>query len=151
MIPVTQPQFTTRIVVMRNMKAMHKMAVSLGFFAILIIMPTIFIGMYGAVKYTNSTTAEFLSQALLFDQANFVAALAVIGLFAACLSTANAQLFALGSELRSLLPGSEKAVLFRTKIALFFFSVIVLIFSTSYNFQVYGTNDCHRLPRSQHT
>jgi len=47
MIPVTQPQFTTRVIVMKNLKSAHFMAVSLGIFAILVILPTLFIGMYG--------------------------------------------------------------------------------------------------------
>lgn len=130
LIPVTQPQFTTRLMVMKNIKSLYRMAVSIGVFAILVIFPTIFIGMYGAVKYSASDTSEFLSSALLFDQVGIVAALAVIGLFAACLSTTNAQLFALGSELRSLLSGTEKQVFLKTKIGIFIFAVIVLLFST---------------------
>ncbi|MBT5425834.1 MAG: sodium:solute symporter family protein, partial [Bacteroidetes bacterium] len=55
MIPVTQPQFTTRIIVMKNLKSTHYMAVSLGFFAILVILPTLFIGMYGAQQYSEAT------------------------------------------------------------------------------------------------
>lgn len=130
MIPVSQPQFTTRLVVMKDLKSVHKMAYAVGIFAVLVILPTAFIGLYGAVKYPDSTTAEFLSAALLFDQANPVAALAVVGLFAACLSTTNAQIFALGTELRSLLTGSDKKVMRTTQIAIFVFSIIVLVFST---------------------
>lgn len=130
MIPVTQPQLTTRIVVLRNIRSMHRMAVSLGVFAVLVILSTVFIGMYGAVKYSGATTAEFLSGALLFDQGGFVGALAIVGLFAACLSTTNAQIFVLGSELRSLLRGTDRSVLVRTRIALFVFAVIALFFST---------------------
>ena len=37
MIPVTQPQLNTRLVVMRNLNAMHQMAVGVGTFAILVI------------------------------------------------------------------------------------------------------------------
>ena len=130
MIPVTQPQLTTRIVVMKNLKSTHYMAVSLGFFAILIILPTLFIGMYGAVKYTDASTADFLSNALLFDQHEIIGALAMVGLFAACLSTTNAQIFALGTELRSLMKGSDRKVLRNTRIGLFIFAIIALIFST---------------------
>ena len=130
MIPVSQPQLTTRLVVMRNLGAMKKMAYSVGLFAILIILATIFIGMYGAVKYPNASAQEFWGKALLFDQFSPVAGLAVVGLFAACLSTTNAQIFALGNELRSLLPGSDKSALFVTKIFLFVFSVLVMIFAT---------------------
>jgi SSS family solute:Na+ symporter len=130
LIPVTQPQLTTRIVAMRNFHSLSRMAVSLGIFAILIILSTVFIGMYGAVKYTDASTAEFLGRALLFDQKDIVGALAMVGLFAACLSTTNAQIFALGTELRSLLKGSDRLVLRNTRIGLFIFAIIALVFST---------------------
>ena len=130
MIPVTQPQLTTRVVVMRNYRSLGRMAVSLGIFAIVIIMSTVFIGMYGAVKYPDASTADFLSGALLFDQKEIVGALAMVGLFAACLSTTNAQIFALGTELRSLMKGSDKLVLRNTRIGLFIFAIIALVFST---------------------
>jgi len=105
------------------------MAVGVGTFAILVILPTSFIGMYGAVRYTNASVPDFLSQALLFDQANVVAALANIGLFAAVLSTVNAQIFALGSELRSLLTKSEKKNMMITKLGIFIFALLALGFS----------------------
>lgn len=130
MIPVTQPQLSTRLVVMKNLSSMKKMAYSVGIFAIVIILATVFIGMYGAVKYPDATSQEFWGKALLFDQLAPVAGLAVVGLFAACLSTTNAQIFALGNELRSLLPGSEKQTLTLTKVFLFVFSILVMIFAT---------------------
>ena len=126
MIPVTQPQLTTRIVVIKDLASMRKMAYAVGIFAILVIAPTIFIGMYGAVKYPDVPTSEFLSQALLFDQAAPVAAIAIVGLFA----TTNAQIFALGNELRSLLTVDEKTAMRYTRIALFVFAAIVMVFST---------------------
>jgi SSS family solute:Na+ symporter len=106
------------------------MAIGVGVFALLIILPTAFIGMYGAINYTDDTTANFLSNALLFDQADTIAALAIIGLFAAVLSTTNAQIFALGSELRSILKGKEKKVMFWARIGIFIFAIITLVFST---------------------
>lgn len=130
LIPVTQPHFTIRIAVMKNLRSMHRMAIGVGVFAMLIILPTAFIGMYGAVKYSGETTANFLSNALLFDQADSVAALAIIGLFAAVLSTTNAQIFALGSELRSILKGEEKKVMTWARVGIFFFAIIALVFST---------------------
>jgi SSS family solute:Na+ symporter len=130
LIPVSQPQFATRLIVMKNLKSVHRMAYAVGIFAILVILPTAFIGLYGAIKYPEASTADFLTQALLFDQAVPVAALAVVGLFAACLSTTNAQIFALGTELRSLLTGSDSFKMRATKISILLFSVIVLLFST---------------------
>jgi len=106
------------------------MAYAVGLFAILVILPTAFIGLYGAIKYPDASTSDFLSGALMYDQAVPVAALAVVGLFAACLSTTNAQIFALGTELRSLLKGDDKRTMRITKVSIFLFSIIVLIFST---------------------
>lgn len=130
LIPVSQPQFATRLVMMKNLESVHQMAYAVGIFAILVILPTAFIGLYGAIQYPEASTADFLAQALLFDQAVPVAALAVVGLFAACLSTTNAQIFALGTELQSLLTGSDQANMRATKISILIFSIIVLIFST---------------------
>jgi SSS family solute:Na+ symporter len=58
-----------------------------------------------------------------------VAALALVGLIAAGLSTTNAQIFALGSELRGLLNMEEQKVMRITKIGIFIFAVIALAFS----------------------
>ena len=107
MIPVTQPQLSTRLVIMKDIKAMNKMAVAVGFFAMLVIFPTLLIGFYGAINYPDATASEFIGNALIKDQTPLIGALAVIGLFAAAMSTADSQLFALGNELRGLL--GEKA------------------------------------------
>ena len=137
MIPVTQPQLTTRLVVMKSMKSMHLMAVAVGAFAILVIMPTIFIGMYGAsflgeelaALPSAQQAAAFFRETFLFRQPAFVAALALVGLIAAGLSTTNAQIFALGSELRGLLHLEEKKVMRITKVGIFLFALIALGFS----------------------
>ena len=137
MIPVTQPHLTTRLVVMKSMKSMHLMAVAVGAFAILVITPTIFIGMYGATFLKDTLdglpvtqqAGEFFKQTFLYRQPNFVAALALVGLIAAGLSTTNAQIFALGSELRGLLNMEEKKVMRITKIGIFVFALIALVFS----------------------
>jgi SSS family solute:Na+ symporter len=137
MIPVTQPQLTTRLVVMKSMKSMHLMAVAVGAFAILVITPTIFIGLYGA-SFLNEVLADvplagqssvFFEETFLHRQPGAVAALALVGLIAAGLSTTNAQIFALGSELRGLLTMDEKRVMKITKIGIFVFAIIALLFS----------------------
>ena len=128
-IPVTQPQLTTRLVVMKDLKAMHRMAVAVGTFAILILLPTCMIGMYGAIKYPNASTADFIANVLVFDQHGAIAALTIIGLIAAALSTSDSQIFALGSELRSLLKGDEQAVLIKARISMVLFGIAALILS----------------------
>jgi len=129
MMPVTQPQVTTRLMIMKSRSKMNRMAVSMGIFTFLIILATAFIGMYGGIKYPDAPTSEFLSNVLLFEQLDIIAALVVIGLLAAAISTADSQIFALGTELRSLLRGDEKKVMLYTRLAIMFFGICALIFS----------------------
>ena len=129
MVPVTQPRLTTRLVVMKDLNATHRMAVAVGVFAILVILPTCFIGMYGAINYPDASTADFIANVLLFDQHVAIAAITVIGLVAAALSTSDSQIFALGSELRSLLKGEESVVMILTRVAMVVFGICALIFA----------------------
>lgn len=129
LIPVTQPQISSRLVIMKNQASMNRMAVAVGCFAILVILPTVAIGMYGAVKYADYTTPDFLSQVLLFDQAGIIAAATMIGLIAAAISTSDSQIFAMSGELRSLLKGEEKKVLKTTKMGMVVFALAALAFS----------------------
>lgn len=129
LLPITQPQLTTRLMVMRSTEKMNRMAVSIGGFAIAILLPVVAIGMYGAVEYGDATTREFLSNVLLFEQAGIVGAAAVVGLLTAAMSTADSQLFALGTELRSMLSGDEDVALRRTKLAIVVFGILALLFS----------------------
>ncbi len=129
MIPVTQPQVTTRLVIMRDKQKLQRMAVALGIFTFLILFPIIFIGLYGSVRYGDATTREFLSQVLLFEQPDLVAATVIIGLLAAAVSTSDSQIFALGTELRSLMTGDDKTVMRTTRIAIMSFGLAAMIFS----------------------
>ncbi len=129
MIPATQPQVATRLMIMKSAAKMRRMAVALGVFSFLVLVPTIAIGLYGAVHYSESSAREFLAHALLFDQWKPMAALVVIGLLAAAISTADSQIFALGTELRSLLKGEEKKVMRITRLAIAGFGLGALVFS----------------------
>lgn len=128
-LPFTQPQISTRVVIMKSGSALRKMAIGLGVVAILIILPTLFMGMYGAVLYPEASTQEFIGQVLLYDQASGVAALGLVGLIAAAISTSDSQIFALGSELRSLLSIADKKAVAITRIFIFVFAILALIFS----------------------
>lgn len=127
MIPVTQPQLSTRLVIMKDNRALRRMAVAVGTFAMLVILPTVIIGLYGAVKHPDASIPEFLGQVLLRDQPAFIAAAAIIGLFAAAMSTSDSQLFALGNELRGLIgrKGSESLVPIRIAIVSFAFAALL--------------------------
>jgi SSS family solute:Na+ symporter len=129
MLPVTQPQITTRLIIMKDHKKMRQMAVAMGIFTFFILLATVFIGMYGEIKYGGASTREFLANVLLFEQLDIIAALVVIGLLAAAISTSDSQIFALGTELRSLLHGDERKVMFATRGAILVFGFSALIFS----------------------
>ena len=128
-LPITQPQLATRAVIMRDMRSMHYMAIALGVFSIAVITPTVAIGMYGAVNHTGASSSEFLSRILLFEQPPLLAALVAVGLVAAAMSTADSQIFSLGAELRSLLPGNDKRNMLYTRLAIICFALIALLFA----------------------
>jgi len=86
-------------------------------------------GMYGAVLYPDATTQDFIGHVLLYDQGSSIAALGLVGLIAAAISTSDSQIFALGSELRSLLSLDDKKAISITRIFIFIFALLALIFS----------------------
>lgn len=129
MIPVTQPQLSTRLVIMKNTRSMYRMAVAVGTFAMLVIFPTIIIGLYGALRYPDASVSEFLGRVLLHDQAAVVGSAAIIGLFAAAMSTSDSQLFALGNEFRGLLSTNGSRSLLPTRLAIIIFALAALLFS----------------------
>ena len=128
-LPFTQPQISTRVVIMKSSSALRKMAIGLGVVAILIILPTMFMGMYGAVLYPEASTQEFIGHVLLYDQASGIAALGLVGLIAAAISTSDSQIFALGSELRSLLKLDDKKAVSITRFFILIFGLLALVFS----------------------
>ncbi|MEZ4848991.1 MAG: hypothetical protein R3B93_10330 [Bacteroidia bacterium] len=72
--------------ILKDNRALNRTALGLGIFAILVILPTMFLGMYGAIKYAGVDTATFLGQALILDQSPYVGAFIIIGLIAAAIS-----------------------------------------------------------------
>ena len=126
LVPVTQPQISIRLVIMRDFASLRRMAVLLGLFAMIVILATVPIGFYGAVHYADSPTAEFLVGTLITDQAPLIAASVAIGLIAAAISTADSQLFALGAELRSMMSGDERKIMRATRLSIFCFALASL-------------------------
>ena len=126
LVPVTQPQISIRLVIMRDFASLRRMAVLLGLFAMIVILATVPIGFFGAVEYAGALPADFLVGTLILDQAPLIAAAVAIGLIAAAISTADSQLFALGAELRSLMTGDEQSVMRRTRLSIFCFAAASL-------------------------
>ncbi len=129
MVPFTQPQVSTRLMIMKDHRSLFRTAIGLGTFIILGFLPTVFIGIYGAIRYPEASTAEFLSNTLLHDRSHFLGALVIVGLFAAAISTADSQLFALGAETRSLLKGEDKKMVKKSRIAIVAFAAVSLVFA----------------------
>lgn len=127
MIPITQPQLSTRLVIMKDYAALRRMAVAVGTFAMLVILPTIIIGLYGAINYPTDNAATFLSNVLLHEQPHPIAAFTIIGLFAAAMSTSDSQLFALGNEIRGIF--NLKNNLKPVRITIMVFALAALFFS----------------------
>lgn len=85
--------------------------------------------MYGAILYSDASTADFLGNTLVNDQALILTALVMIGLIAAAISTSDSQIFALGGEIRSLLKGEDRKMMLISKICIFFFALVALVFA----------------------
>ena len=124
-MPITQPQLTIRLAIMRDNSQLRIMSAAVGVFAFLVILPTIAIGCYGAVNHSEVPTAIFLTQTLVHIQFSPVAAAAILGLIAAAMSTADSQLFALGTEFESSLPGKKEV--FRAEVVIFIFALASFI------------------------
>lgn len=129
-LPITQPQLATRLVIMKNLAESKKMAVAVGVFSMLVILPTMGIGLFGALTHPDLSSANFLARVLIQDQTPYIAALVAVGLTAAAMSTADSQLFALGAELRSLAEKPAEAML-RTRLAIGLFAVAAFFFAIS--------------------
>ncbi|MCT4616540.1 MAG: hypothetical protein N4A49_16935 [Marinifilaceae bacterium] len=101
LMPISQPQLMTRMVIMSNTKDIKKMAGAIGILAFIIIFSTIFIGFYGIIRYSDADTYHFLYHTLVEDQHAIIGSLAIIGLIAASMSTTDSQLFAIQAEVVS--------------------------------------------------
>lgn len=135
-MPISQPQLTIRLAILKSDKDLRKMAVAVGLFSLLVILPTIVIGLYGAVRYSAASTAEYLGGVLVSEQSALVGALAIVGLIAAAMSTADSQLFALGTEFKSGFSFKRAKPVTEVKIVIFVFAVLAFILALVSNDQL---------------
>ena len=98
LLPITQPQLATRLIILKDVRTSHFMALALGVFSMAVILPTIAIGMFGAIEYEGLSASDFLSRVLFFDQPAVIGATVAVGLIAAAMSTSDSQIFALGTD-----------------------------------------------------
>ena len=127
-MPLSQPSLTTRLIAMKDNRSIAIMAPSIAFFAIVIILPAIFLGMYGAVHYAELSTEQFWTKILVTDQPGFLGALTIIAIMAAAMSTTDSQLFSLSNEANFYLSG-EKYAQVKTKSLIFLFATTSLLFA----------------------
>ncbi len=103
LMPYVQPQMVTRILVAKNDKAFALSTMALAVFAILVILPTLFIGFRSVVVAQSVGEGHFLLNMLASDAPMFFYALFIVGVLAAAMSTADSQLMAIGTEWSSTL------------------------------------------------
>jgi len=130
LMPITQPQLTTRIASTKSKNEIPLMALGISFFAFIILLPTIAIGFYGVIKYPDLSSGEFLAKVLVIDRPDYIGALAIIGLLAAAMSTADSQLFSLGAESQVAFSKDEEKINIKSaKFIIISFALISLILS----------------------
>lgn len=108
LMPVTQPQLTARLLMVRSSRALRRMAIWVAVFAVAVIIPTVVIGAFGSVFYASASLPAFLSGVYVDQQIPAVAALALLGIFAAAMSTADSQIHTLATEMQHLRPSSGR-------------------------------------------
>ena len=138
-MPITQPQLTLRLSTMKNSHELRRMSIGIAVFAFIVILPTIAIGLYGGVRYINSSTMEFLSGALIKDHSQWLGALVLVGLLAAAMSTGDSQIFSLGEEFETFLRRDKVASnknKFNIRLILASFSLLSFIFAIFANDQI---------------
>lgn len=102
-IPYVQPQMTTRIFVAKNDRAFTRSTMGLAVFALLVILPTLFVGLR-AVQLQHemgNITGDFLLNLISHDAPAIFFAIFIVGVLASNMSTTDSQLLAIGTEWRS--------------------------------------------------
>lgn len=94
LMPYTQPQLSTRMLIAKDDKSFLKATLVFTFFVILVILPTMFIGFRGALVEEKN----FMLYILQNDVPAMFYALFVIGVISASMSTTDSQLLAIGTE-----------------------------------------------------
>ncbi len=102
LLPVSQPQLTSRLSILKGMNERRKVPVLHASFTFLLLIAGLIIGLYGAVAMTAESGPDFIGK-LILEQNAVIGAIALIGILAAAMSTSDSQFFALGSEINNAL------------------------------------------------
>ncbi len=98
LMPYVQPQLFTRVLVAKDDKTFARSTVALAVFAILVILPTLFIGLRSVIVAQAMPEGDFLLNMITSDAPAFFYALFIVGVLGASMSTADSQLMAIGTE-----------------------------------------------------
>ncbi len=130
-MPFVQPQLTTRILIAKTDMVFIKASFAFCVFAILVILPTVFIGFRGSLIHEG----DFLLYILRHDIPSVFYALFVVGVLSASMSTSDSQLMAIGTEWGSFLSlkdlTSNKNAKILVKSMAFICAVISLVLAQS--------------------
>ena len=107
--PFLQPQVFTRLLIIKDNMTFLRTFLYLPMMSILIYLPIIFIGLKG-VLYQDVGLGGFLIHLLSSEVGNVLAALYIVSIFAASMSTMDSLLFALGTEWGSLFASKVKGI-----------------------------------------
>ncbi|MDE0520100.1 MAG: hypothetical protein OXH71_05340, partial [Candidatus Dadabacteria bacterium] len=102
LLPVSQPQLTSRLSILKGLNERRKIPVLHASFTFLLLIAGLIIGLYGAIAIPAKTGPEFIGK-LILEQNPVIGAVALIGILAAAMSTSDSQFFALGSEINNAL------------------------------------------------
>lgn len=101
LLPVSQPQLTSRLGILKGFNERRKVPVLHASFTFLLLIAGLIIGLYGAVAIPAKTGPEFIGK-LILEQHAVLGAITLIGILAAAMSTSDSQFFALGSEINNV-------------------------------------------------
>ena len=102
LMPYTQPQLATRILLVRTNRDFRWFCLGLGVFAFLVILPTLVLGFRG-IQYSNEGPGGWVVAMLYGELPGWLAGLYLVGIVAASMSTIDSQIFAIGSEWQVLM------------------------------------------------
>jgi len=96
-MPATQFQLTTRYFIAKNPMVLKRMMISTAFFASLVLVPPLILGLGAKVVWPSLKSGDMVLGRVLGELAPPLAALGVIAVFSAALSTIDSQLLLLSS------------------------------------------------------
>jgi solute:Na+ symporter, SSS family len=97
LMPITQPQLIVRYLIPKNKKVLKSMLIATPIIAFLAIIPTMFIGFGAKIIDPALSSGDLALNTVLSIFPEIIVALAVIGVIAASMSTADSQILALSS------------------------------------------------------